>query len=126
MDDQKIPVSYQAVIPHLIVKDAEKFIAFTAKVFGATESHKTMRDGNTIMHAEIIIKGSTIMFADSTDEYKPRTAGLFIQVDNADETFKKAIEEGATVVTPLSDKPYGRSGGVTDPFGNSWWITSIK
>ena len=53
-------------------------------------------------------------------------AGLFIYVEDADETYKKAIEEGATVVTTLSDQAYGRSGGVKDPFGNTWWITAAK
>jgi uncharacterized glyoxalase superfamily protein PhnB len=66
------------------------------------------------------------MFADTTEKITSQTAGLFIYVDNADETFKMAIEEGATVVSEVSDHPYGRSGGVKDPFGNTWWITSVK
>jgi PhnB protein len=121
----KIPPNYQTVMPYLIVQDGEKFIAFVKQVFDATETYKAMRDVNTIMHAEVMIKESTIMFADSTNEYAPRTAGLFVYVDDADETYKKALEAGATKVTELSDQPYGRSGGVTDPFGNTWWITSI-
>lgn len=124
--DPKIPANYQTVMPYLIVKNATKFIAFTEKVFGAIQTYKTMRDVKTIMHAEIRIGESTIMFADVTDKYKTQTAGLFVYVDNADETFKKAIEEKATVITQVADQPYGRSGGITDPFGNTWWITSIK
>ena len=85
-----------------------------------------MRDENTIMHAEIMISGSTIMFADSTDTYGVRNAGMFIYVDDADATFKKAIDAGATVVTEMADQSYGRSGGVQDPYGNIWWITSIS
>ena len=124
--DSKIPANYQTVMPYLIVKGAEKFIDFTKQVFGAIETYRVMRDENTIMHAEIMIGESTIMFADSTDNYEPRTAGLFIYVDNADDRYKKAVEAGATMITPLSDQPYGRSGGVADPFGNTWWITSIN
>ena len=44
-----------------------------------------------IRHAEIDIDGSVIMFADSTDMYQPRTTGLFIYVENADETYKTVI-----------------------------------
>jgi PhnB protein len=29
-------------------------------------------------------------------------------------------------VLPLSDQNYGRSGGVKDPAGNIWWITSVQ
>ena len=124
--NSKIPGNYQTVMPYLIVKDAAKFISFMQTVFNATETYKAMRDENTIMHAEIMIGGSTIMFADSTETYGARNAGMFIYVDDADETFKKAIDNGVTVVNEMSDQSYGRSGGVTDPFGNTWWITSIN
>ncbi len=122
----KIPENYQTVMPYLIVKDAAKFISFMQTVFDAVETYKAMRDENIIMHAEIMIGGSTIMFADSTDTYGARNAGMFIYVDDADATFKKAIENGATVVNEMADQSYGRSGGVEDPFGNTWWITGIS
>ncbi len=124
--NMNIPANYQTVMPYLIINNALDFITFTQKVFGATETYKAMRDENIIMHAEIMIGGSTIMFADSTEVYSPRPAGLFIYVEDADETYKKTIDEGAIVITELADQPYGRSCGVTDPFGNSWWITSVK
>ena len=31
---------------------------------------------------------------------------------------------GAKLVTPVADQQYGRSGGVEDPFGLTWWITT--
>jgi uncharacterized glyoxalase superfamily protein PhnB len=124
----KIPKEYQTVMPYLIVKGAENFIDFTQKVFKAEENRKmrSMRDEKNIMHSEIKIGDSTIMFADSTEKFEPRTAGLFIYVENADETYKKALAEGATTIMELSDQEYGRTCGVNDPFGNVWWITSVK
>jgi PhnB protein len=122
----KIPDNYQTVMPYLIVKDAAQFITFMQKVFDATETHRSMRDEHTIMHGEIMIGESTIMFADSAEKFRPRTAGLFIYVDDADETFKKAIDAGAASVMEVADQSYGRSGGVEDPFGNVWWITSVS
>ncbi len=119
-----IPEKYQQVMPYLIIEKASGFILFMQKVFGAKEMYKQMRDGNKIMHAEIMIERSTIMFADATDKFKQQNAGLFIYVENADETFNKAIVNGAEIITEISDQSYGRSGGVKDPFGNAWWITS--
>ena len=119
-----IPTNYQTVMPYLIVQDAAKFITFTERVFGATHGHMAMRDESVIMHGEVVIGGSTIMFADATEQFQVQTAGLFVYVSNANEAYNKAVEEGAVAVTPLSDRPYGRSGGVKDPFGNTWWITS--
>ena len=69
-----IPNNYQAVMPYLIVDNAAAFIDFTQKVFGASLTNKTMRDEKVVMHGEIMIGGSTIMFADSTDDYPPRPA----------------------------------------------------
>jgi PhnB protein len=123
----KIPNGHQTIMPYLILAGAEKFIEFTRKVFNAIETFKRMReDEKTIMHSEIQIGNSTIMFADTTEQIKEQTAGLFIYVENADETYKKAIDTGATTVMELSNQDYGRTCGVIDPFGNTWWITTVK
>ena len=121
----KIPQNYQRVMPYLILENASDFITFTQKVFGAKETEKVMRDENTIMHAEVMIGESTIMFACATEKFKVSNADLFIYVDDADETYKSALKNGGSVVTELANQPYGRSGGIKDPFGNVWWITSV-
>ncbi|MGI8581968.1 MAG: VOC family protein [Chitinophagaceae bacterium] len=119
-----IPSGHQTVMPYLIVKDAARFSEFIQRVFNAEEKMRHMRDEKFIMHAEIIVGGCTIMFADATEQFQERTTGLFVYVENADETFQKALDEGAASLMPPADQPYGRSGGVTDPFGNTWWITT--
>jgi PhnB protein len=124
--DPKIPGNYHTVMPYLILKNAAGFIDFTQKVFDAKETHRAMRDDHIIQHAEVMIGDSTIMFADSTEQYPPQTGYLFIYVDDADKRYQKALEAGAQKVTELADQSYGRSGGVMDPFGNTWWITSVK
>lgn len=124
MEKMNIPEGYQRVMPYLIVQNAPDFFRFMQSVFNATEKYKVMHDETKIMHAELKIGESTIMFADSTDEFKPQTAGMFVYVPNADETYKKALAEGATSIMEMSDQSYGRSGGVVDPFGNIWWISS--
>lgn len=122
-----IPKNHQTVMPYLILDGALKFIDFTKNVFNATVLHAPqLRDNGTALHAEINIHGSTIMFADTSSDWKPQTANLFVYVPNADESFEKALEEGATELMGLSDQEYGRTCGVTDPFGNVWWITSIN
>lgn len=121
----KIPEGYQTVMPYLIVENAAAFIEFTQKIFNAELLGKHMSGETAIMHAEIKIGSSVIMFADSTEQYQPMPAGLFIYVDDADRIYKGALDNGATAVTELADQSYGRSGGVKDIFGNVWWITSL-
>lgn len=122
----KIPTGHQAVMPYLMLDDASKFIEFVKEVFQAEQTFNRMRDEQHIMHAEVQVNGSTIMCCDSTEDWKAQNAALFIYVENADETFYKAINAGAEIVMELSDQDYGRTCGIKDPAGNTWWVTSVN
>ena len=124
MQQISFPADYNQVMPYLIVKDAAGFMQFMKDVFGATEKMKHMRDEHIIMHAEVFVGASVIMFAEATDAYSVSNAGMYIYVADADSTYAAALAAGASAVTPLADQSYGRSGGVQDPFGNTWWITA--
>lgn len=119
-----MPKGYNMVMPYLILEEPGKFLAFATEVFGATEKMKVMRDEQTIMHAEVLIGDSCIIFAGATDEFSVQSAGMYINVADADATYEKALAAGATSVIPPTDQEYGRSGGVKDPWGNVWWITA--
>lgn len=116
-------------MPYLMLNGALNFIEFTKSVFDAeltTNMHKLRDDGKSVMHSEVTIGGSTIMFTDATDQWTEQTANLFVYVDDADKRYKKAIDAGAVSVMDLSNQSYGRTCGVRDPLGNTWWITSVK
>lgn len=121
-----IPTGHQPLMPYLLLNGVSDFIQFTQTVFGATESMRRMRDENTIMHAEIKIGDNTLMMADSTEEWSVQAASLFIYVTDADATYQKALETGAESIMEMSTEDYGRTGGFKDPFGNTWWVTSVK
>lgn len=125
MKPVNIPEGYTQLMPYLIVKNAAAFIEFTQKVFDAEEKFKAMRDENTIMHAEISIGASVIMIADATEQYTERPAGMFLYVDDCDSIYKKALANGAVSVIEPGDQSYGRSAGIQDTYGNTWWITSV-
>lgn len=112
-------------MPYLILEGADNFIRFAKEVFNADELRVYRNEDGSIMHAEIKIGGSTIMIGGSSGQWAVQNAGLYINVENADETFERAIAKGAEVVMPMEDKEYGRSGGVKDPAGNTWWITGV-
>jgi len=124
MKELNIPEGYQQVMPYLIIRGAAGFIKFMEDVFGAKEKMKHMRSEDVIMHAEITVGESVIMLADSTAAFEPRTGGFFIYVPDADEVYNKALAAGAVSIMPMSDQPYGRSGGIMDPYGNTWWPTT--
>lgn len=122
--DPKIPENYQTLMTYLIVKDAQRFIRFMEEIFGAKETYKQMRDEHNIRHAELSVGECTIMLADATPEFPVAVGGFFIFVKDVDKTYAEALEKGAKAVTEISDQDYGRTGGIEDPFGNTWWITS--
>ncbi len=118
-----VPTGYQAVMPYLIIKDAAGFIDYAKEVFGATEKSRQMRDENIIVHAQILIGESVIMVSDAIDPCTINNAGIFVYVENADKAYHKAIELGSESLMEPADMPYGRSSGVKDPYGNTWWPT---
>jgi len=116
---------HQSIIPYLILENAAAFIEFTHLVFNAkTLLIKYRDDERTVMHAEIKVGHTVLMIAEKTDEYEQSLGNFFIYVDDADETFNRSIYHGASVVIEIADLEYGRSGGVKDPFGNIWWLTT--
>ncbi len=123
----KIFEGHQAVMPYLIVRDAAGLIKFLELTFGAREISRQMRDEKRIRHAEVSIFGSTLMIADATTEFTSMPAGMFINVADTDATYHRALNLGATTALAPMDSDYGaRSAGVTDPFGNTWWINTFK
>lgn len=121
-----IPQHHQRVMPYLMLANAAQFIEFALTVFDAQLLSKQLHVNGSLMHSEIQIGECTIMLSEATEQWKPQYANLFVYVDNADATFNKAIAQGAKEVMGLSDQDYGRTCGVLDPYGNTWWITSIK
>ena len=50
---------------------------------------------------------------------------VYLYVDDVDVTFNRAIAAGAKVKRPVADQFYGdRVGGLEDPFGHVWWIST--
>jgi PhnB protein len=122
----EMPSIHQTVMPYLILTDVETFITFAREVFDAREVSRHLDDQGEIRHAEIQIGGSTIMMGQSTGDYPPMPAGLFVYVKDADACYHKALETGASTINELSNQEYGRTAGILDPCNNTWWITSVE
>ena len=117
----KIPPQYNRVMPYMIIPNASAFIVFMKEVFGAQEQIIVPREEGVIMHGELRIGDAVIMFADVTDQFTARPAGVFIYVDSVDDTYKKAIAAGAISVMEPGKQSYGYTCGFKDAFGNDWW-----
>ena len=121
-----IPNGYGTVFPYFFVKDADRFVTFLKNVFDAVEVGRTVIPSGRIANARIRIGTSTFMVSEADPEqFGPTTAAYYIYVEDADATFVKALANGATKMFEPMNMPYqDRQGGVTDPFGNVWWIST--
>ncbi len=109
-------------MPYLIVNNAKAFAGFAKAVFGATEQLIVPDDSHKIIHGELKIHDAVIMFAESTETYREKTAGLYTYVDNVEAVYNAAMSNGAKSIIPATKRDYGSSAGFEDPFGNQWWI----
>ena len=124
MNNPSRPNDHQRVTPYLIVADPEAMLKFMKAVLGATERRIERKDDGSYGHAEVAVGESVIMFSGSMAGWDPNPAGLFVYVEDADAAFAKALELGASEVMPVAEQSYGRSGGVKDTNGNTWWLTT--
>jgi PhnB protein len=122
------PDGYHTVTPYLTVRGATKAIDFLKQAFGAQTTHELFkRPDGTIMHAEVVIGDSRVMIADESEMAAATTSTLYLYVPNVDSVFQQAVKAGGTKIMEPTDMFYGdRSGGVKDPFGNSWFIATHK
>src|SRR5579862_2388076 len=85
------------------------------------------------MHAELTLRGTTLMLGPESAAMGRRTArsvgaspaGLYIYVENVDKVVDKATKLGATSQGPVMDMFWGdRCGRLSDPDGNTWMIST--
>ena len=117
------PKGYTTVTPWIVGRDTAGLIAFLKAAFAAEELARIPNARGGIGHAEVRIGDAVVMMFDAGPEWPETPAFLRLYVDDADETFRRAVEAGATPVTDPVELAFGeRVCRVRDPFGNFWWI----
>lgn len=121
-----VPEGYRTVTPSLVVKGAAKLIDFLKEAFGAEESFRMPTPNGEIMHAEVRIGDSVVMLNDAMRQ-APTNSSLFLYVNDADATYRRALKAGASSVSEPTDMFWGdRVAQVSDHFGNFWSIATHK
>jgi PhnB protein len=119
------PAGYGDILLGFMPAGAAQFIDFLTAAFGAETIMRHDAPNGTVGHARIRIGDSIVMVSEPRGRYQPMPAGVYMYVENADEVYERAIRAGATSLYPVADMPYGdRMGGVTDAFGNEWYIAT--
>lgn len=117
---------------HVIVDDAARAAEWYATVFGAEERNRiTLPDGRLI-DLELWFGQSRVVLADEFPEHgalSPKTTGctsavFYLDTDDVDALWTRALDNGAEVSRPLADWFTGdRDGHIVDPFGHRWGLS---
>ena len=120
--------NFPNISPYFLVNGAPQFIDFLVSAFEGTERIRVPRPDGSVMHGEVTIGNSVIELGDANEQYPQRTMTTHLYVPDADATYARALEAGATpVFAPTDDHPSGdRWGEAKDPFGNNWYIATRK
>jgi len=119
------PAGYHAVTPYLVVRDVPRLIEFLSRAFVAVEFERSTLPDGTVNHAEVRIDDSVVMMGAARGEWEPTRSTLYLYVADVDRAYRSALGAGATSIREPTNQFYGdRSGGVTDPEGNQWWVAT--
>lgn len=117
------PVGYTTVAPWVVSDDTGALLDFIAEVFDGEELGRVATEDGSIGHGEIRIGDTVVLAFDRRPEWPVMPSLLRVWVPDPDATFARAVEQGATIVTEISDNAFGQRGGrIKDPFGNIWWV----
>src|SRR5262249_11524498 len=121
------PAAHPAVVPYLVVEDADKAVAFMHDVFDAIEMRVSRNAAGRVDHAEMAIADAVIMVAEASGSWLPTPAALYIYVPDVDAVHRRAIASGAASLWEPVNQPYGdRNSGVKDSNGVQWWIATHR
>jgi PhnB protein len=119
-----------SISPMLSVRNGAKAVEFYQSAFAADVLFRLDgEDGGVV--AQLSVRGAEFWVADESPEhlnFSPESLGggsvrMVMVAENPDAVFDRSIAAGATVVSPVTDQPYGwRVGRIVDPFGHHWEI----
>lgn len=117
-----------SVQPELWVDRAGVAVAFYQAAFGATVMHQ-VGTGDDIV-AQLSVAGAAFWVATASPSIKrfsPRaingaTSRTLLVVGEPEQVVQKAVEAGATQISPVGDEHGWRLGRIVDPFGHEWEI----
>lgn len=117
--------------PQLFIPSGVTDISFYFKAFETVEINVWRNDDESIHVAELSINGCIFHLHEerpAKGQFEPNKIkgvttliGLF--VEEVDSVINKALQAGATLLSPAQNYDYGyRQGNIQDPFGHQWMI----
>lgn len=125
--------NYTAITAALCVTDVKAAAIFYQKAFGFKKRGLMNGPDGKPVHAELTIRGTTLMLGPEMPEMGARSARnagcspttLYLIVENVDKTVANAVKLGAKLQGPVADMFWGdRCGRLVDPEGYTWYVAT--
>jgi PhnB protein len=114
---------FHTITPYIMIPEVLAFLEFLKQVFAAEETFRAIGSAGGL-HIEVLIGDSMLMLGGAVGG-EPKLATLHLYLDDVDQTYQRALEAGATSLDAPKDFDDGdRRAGVTDPFGNIWYLAT--
>jgi PhnB protein len=111
--------------PYLHPIHAVPLIDFLSSSFGAEEWGRYTSPEGKILHTTLRMGNASLEITEAAGPYQPMPSMFYLYMPDVDAAYDQALVAGATSVSAPVDQAYGdRSAGVTDPFGNTWYMAT--
>ena len=119
------PAGYTSVAPYLIVSNAGETLKFLTAVLNGKELRKFVDPSGRVMHAEVRLDDTVVMFAEGGGAFPPVPAHVHVYVADVDAVYARALAHGAvSVQAPVKKEDEDKRGGIKDAGGTTWWIST--
>jgi PhnB protein len=120
-----IPEDRNSVTPVLHPREGFPLVEFLERAFGAERVELQEAPAGRVAHARLRIGDAVVEIGEAHGPIQPMPSMLHLYVEDADATYRRALEAGATSLQEPADTPYGdRAAAVVDPAGHSWYIAT--
>ena len=125
MSVHHVPGGYHVITPILLVADADALIEFMTRVFDAGEYQLGRKPDGTVWHADLTIAGAHLMISEAAEPFGALGAAVNVYVPDVDNTYRRALDAGATSVMAPSNRFHGdRNAVVKDSTGILWSLAT--
>jgi PhnB protein len=119
-----------SIQPQLWVGDGPAAVAFYEQAFGAVVLHRVDGPEATSVVAQLSVGGACFWVSDTSQElgrFDPVAVGggtgrMLLVVENPAALLGRAVEHGATELSPVGEEHGWLLGRLCDPFGHEWEV----
>ena len=116
----KLPEGFHTLTPRIVTNDVRRLVEFLSRTFDATGEVSEGRPA-------VIRIGDSVLLISPVGPRPAMPMFLYVYVEDADATYRRAVEAGAKALEAPLDTPYGdRRAMVEDHSGNIWQIATCR